>query len=234
MDTKDTYDQIAEQYAEGVKTKPYNAYLERPAIRALVPEIQGAHVLDAGCGPGTNIPWLIAQGAAKVVGIDASKQMISIARRSAPAPVSLFVADLNQPLDFLAEGSFDLVFSSLVVHYIADIDRLFAGFARLLRPGGCFVFSTHHPQDDFRRHPGSYFATEFVSDEWGGFSGGPVTISFYRRPLSAITGALAKAHFIIERLTEAQPTAEFLRADPQRYEKASRRPTFLCLRARRL
>ena len=71
MGTDNIYDQIAEQYAKYAKIKPYNVYLERPAIRALVPGIQGAHVLDAGCGPGTNIPWLIAQGAQKLLGIDA-------------------------------------------------------------------------------------------------------------------------------------------------------------------
>lgn len=234
MDTKNTYEQIAEQYAKFAKIKPYNVYLERPAIRALVPDIQGAHVLDAGCGPGTNFSWLIEQGAKKIVGLDASRQMIRIAGREAPANVSLFVTDLSQPLDFLAESSFDLVFSSLVMHYIEDIGRLFAEFARLLRPGGWFIFSTHHPQDDFQRHPGNYFVTELVSDQWKGFGEEPVTITFYRRPLSAITDALAKAHFIIERLTEAQPTADFRQADPQRYEKASRRPTFLCVRARRL
>jgi SAM-dependent methyltransferase len=233
MDIDNIYDQIAEQYAEYAKVKPYNVYLERPAIRALVPDIQGAHVLDAGCGPGTNISWLIEQGAQKVLGIDASAQMISIAGRDTLPNVSLSIADLSQPLDFLAGDSFDLIFSSLVVHYIEDIDRLFADFARLLRPGGSFVFSTHHPQGDFQRHPGNYFATKFVSDRWRGFGEERITMSFYRRPLSAITEALANAYFIIERMTEAQPTADFRRVDPERYEKASKRPTFLCVRARR-
>ena len=230
----DTYEKIAEQYAEFAKFKPYNVHLERPSIRALVPDIQGADVLDAGCGPGTNIPWLIERGAQKVVGIDGSPQMIAIAGREASSNVSLSVADMNQPLDFLADDSFDLVFSSLVMHYIEDISRLFADFARLLHPGGSFVFSTHHPQDDFRQHPGNYFATEFVFDEWGGFGENPITMSFYRRPLSAITESLSHAPMIIERMIEPQPTDGFRQADPERYEKTSRRPTFLCLRARRL
>ena len=65
----DTYEKIAEQYAVFTKFKPNNVHLERPAIRALVPDIQGAHVLDAGCGPGTNIPWLIERGA-QMLGIE--------------------------------------------------------------------------------------------------------------------------------------------------------------------
>ena len=183
---------------------------------------------------GTNIPWMIERGAQKVVGIDGSPQMITIAGRSALPTVSLTVADLNQPLDFLPDGSFDLVFSSLVVHYIKDTGRLFADFARLLRPGGSFVFSTHHPQDDYLLHPGNYFETEFISDKWSSFGEKGITMSSYRRPLSAITEALANAPLIIERMTEAQPTDGFRLADPERYEKTSRHPTFLCVRARRL
>ena len=231
--THEVYEQIAERYAEVVKIKPHNVYLERPAIRALVPNIQGVRILDAGCGPGANSHWLIEQGAREVVGIDASPKMIEIAGREGSPNMTLSVANMSQPLDFLTASSFDLVFASLVVHYIEDIGTLFAEFARLLRPGGWFVFSTHHPQATYRRHPGDYFETVFVSEEWGGFSDEPVTVSFYRRPLSAITEALAHAAFVIERLTEAQPTGDYRGADPEYYEKYRQRPTFLCVRARR-
>ena len=232
----ETYEQISESYAEAVKTKPYNAYLERPTIRALMPADFSGRVLDAGCGPGTNFDWLIEQGAQAIVGIDFSPNMIEIAGRvgrEAAQNITLHVADMGKPLDFLETGTFDLVFSSLAVHYIEDIDALFAEFARVLRPGGWLLFSTHHPQADFHWHPGNYFETVFVSEEWRGFADEPITVSFYRRPLSAITGALTKAGFIIERLAEAQPTDDFRRADPEGYERVSQRPTFLCVRARR-
>lgn len=229
----DTYESIAEQYAEKVKTKPHNAYLERPAIRALVPNISGGRVLDAGCGPGTNIGWLFEQGASAMVGVDASPAMIDIAGREAGSNVTLHVADMSQPLDFLEAESFDLVFSSLVVHYIEDCNQLFAEFARLLRPGGWFVFSTHHPQMDYHYHPGDYFQTEMVTEQWKGFSDEPVTVSFYRRPLGATTDALADSGFVIERLTETQPTDDYRRADPAGYEKTRQKPYFMCIRARR-
>jgi SAM-dependent methyltransferase len=229
----DAYESMAERYAEAVRTKPHNAYLERPAIRALVPDIQGARVLDAGCGAGINLQWLLDQGAREVVGVDVSPKMVSLARREVRSErVSLHVADLLQPLDFLAVASFDLVFSSLVVHYIEDQNALFAGFARLLRPGGRFVFSCHHPFNDYRRHSVSYFETRLVSEQWG-MRGEPVTVSFYIRPLSAITGALAQAGFIIERMTEARPTEDFRRADPEGYARCMENPSFLLVRARR-
>jgi SAM-dependent methyltransferase len=232
----ETYEQISESYAEAVKTKPYNAYLERPAIRALMPANFSGRVLDAGCGPGTNFGWLIEHGAQAIVGIDVSPNMLDIAGRvgrDAAQNITLQVADMSQPLDLLEAESFDLVFSSLVVHYIEDIGALFAEFGRVLRLGGVLVFSTHHPQSDFHWHPGNYFETMFVSEEWRGFADEPVTVSFYRRPLSATTDALANAGFVIERLTEAQPTDDFRRADPEGYERASQRPTFLCIRAQK-
>jgi 2-polyprenyl-3-methyl-5-hydroxy-6-metoxy-1,4-benzoquinol methylase len=68
-------------YAVAVQRKPHNAYYERPAIRALVPDLRDKRVLDAGCGPGTNIDWLLEQGTAQVTGVDASPRMIEIAGR---------------------------------------------------------------------------------------------------------------------------------------------------------
>ncbi len=229
--SNEIYDQVAERYAELVKTKPHNAFLERPAIRALVPDIRGGRVLDAGCGSGVNLQWLIDQGAHEVVGIDVSAKMIEIAAREAIPNVSLFIADMSHPLDLLETDSFDLVLSSLVVHYIEDQQAFFAEMARLLRPGGRFVFSTHHPQSDFSWHPGNYFETVYVTDEWRGFADEAIKVSFYRRPLSAITEALTDAGFIIERLTEPQPTQDYLKADPAGYEKARQQPAFLCIRA---
>lgn len=228
----DTYETMAERYAEVVKTKPHNAYLERPALRALVPALHGGRVLDAGCGAGINLLWLLEQGAGEVVGVDYSQNMIQLARQAAPSDqIRLYVADLNQPLDLLSDQSFDLVYSSLVMHYIADQYALFAEFARILRPGGYFVFSTHHPYADHLRHGGSYFETRLLTEEWKMGGGEPYNISFYRRPLDAITDALAQAGFLIERLTEARPTADYAQAAPESYARQKDSPSFLCIRA---
>ena len=80
----EVYDEIAETYTETVKVKPFNAYLERPALRALLPPITGQRVLDAGVGPGTNLHWLLEQGAESIVGVDGSPKMIEIAEENAP------------------------------------------------------------------------------------------------------------------------------------------------------
>ena len=74
----------------------------------------------------------------------------------------------------------------------------------------------------------NYFELRLLEDEW---STGKVR--FYRRPLTAISAALDKAGVVIERLLEPQPVAAFREADPEGYEKLSKNPWFLVIRARR-
>ncbi len=229
----DTYQNIAESYAVAVKTKDYNAYIERPALRALVDDLTGQRVLDAGCGPGTNLPWLVDKGASAIVGVDFSPNMIAVAQQQAGPQVTLHVADMSQPLPFLESANFDTVFSSLVVHYIEDQVALFSELARVLRPGGHFIFSTGHPLSEREYHPGDYFETRLVHEQWKGFSAEPIDISFYIRPLSAVTEALAQAGFVIERLTEARVVPEYQQVNPERYARLLDRYPFLCFRARK-
>lgn len=229
----DIYEANAAFYAEYIKTNPTDAYLTRPATRALVPALNGGRVLDAGCGAGINLQWLLDNGATEIVGVDVSPAMIAIARKEAPAEqVSLHIANLEQPLDFLDNASFDLVLSSMAIHYIEDLNRLFGDFARLLKPGGYLVFSTHHPYNDYKRIGGSYFEARLVTRA-GKQGDKEYALPFYYRPLSAITEGLAQTGFMIERLTETQPTEEYQAADPEGYVKRMENASFLCVRARK-
>jgi 2-polyprenyl-3-methyl-5-hydroxy-6-metoxy-1,4-benzoquinol methylase len=72
------YDTIASRYAAGVDDRPWNALYERPATLALLPNVGGKDVLDAGCGPGWYTDWL-ARNAARVVAIDRSTRMVELA-----------------------------------------------------------------------------------------------------------------------------------------------------------
>jgi 2-polyprenyl-3-methyl-5-hydroxy-6-metoxy-1,4-benzoquinol methylase len=65
------YDTIASRYAAGVDEQPCNALYERPATLALLTDVGGRDVLDAGCGPGWYTDWLARNGA-RVVAIDCS------------------------------------------------------------------------------------------------------------------------------------------------------------------
>jgi 2-polyprenyl-3-methyl-5-hydroxy-6-metoxy-1,4-benzoquinol methylase len=74
------YDELAEEYAARIDTKPHNAYYERPATLSLLPDVIGKRVLDAGCGPGVYAEWLVEHGA-HVVALDANEKMVALARQ---------------------------------------------------------------------------------------------------------------------------------------------------------
>jgi SAM-dependent methyltransferase len=228
-DARETYDRLGEDYARRIDDNAFNAHYERPATLSLLPEVAGLRVLDAGCGPGAYANWLAERGAA-VTAVDISPKMIALARARLGDRVRVIEHDLAQRLDFASDGEFDLVLSSLALHYLRDWEPVLKEFHRVLGNAGRVVISTHHPLMDFRLSPtGKYFATELLEDEWSGF-GQPVTVRFYRRPLTAIFEAIAASGFRLERLLEPFPTTECRRQAPSDYERLSRKPWFLCLR----
>jgi len=228
------YDRLAEAFAARVYTRAYNAHYERPATLSLLPPVRGQRVLDAGCGPGAYCDWLAAQGAS-VVGLDSSPKMVTLARRRLGARAEILQADLGQPLSMLETGSFDGVLSALVLDYVRDWALVLGEFRRLLRPGGWLVFSVDHPFDQFYDHPngGDYFAAETVERRWNWPElKGPISVPQYRRPLSAMLGALLDSRFELVRLLEPQPRPEFRLLEPREYERLMRRPGFICFQAK--
>lgn len=117
---------------------------EWPALRALLPDLQGMRVVDLGCGFGWFSRWARDHGAAHVLGVDLSENMIATAKAKTSDPgVEYTVADLED-LD-LPAVSFEFAYSSLAFHYIRDFGRLAGMVFRALVPGSGFVFSIEHP-----------------------------------------------------------------------------------------
>ncbi len=70
-----------------------------------------------------------------------------------------------------------------------------------------------------------------MTETW--FEGaGAIEVTFWRRPLQAMTEAISSAGFLIERVVEPQPLPEFADPDPVAYERLRTRPTFLFFRLR--
>lgn len=226
----DAYQILAEAYGEMVDTKPHNAYYERPATLSLLPEMKGMKVLDAGCGPGVYSEWLIQHGA-EVVAIDATPQMVELARERLGETVPIYLFDLRDPLDFLKDETFDLVLSPLVMDYIEDWVPVFTEFRRILRPGGLLIFSVEHPFAKyayFQRE--NYFVTERVEMTWRGF-GTPVVVPSYNRPLEEMIMPLSETGFQIQKILEPRPIEAFKEKEPKDYEELSKKPGFMCIRA---
>lgn len=226
--TGGSYQGKAKAYAGMVDSRPWNAYYERPAVLSLLPPLAKAKVLDAGCGSGWYAEYLLAQGA-KVTAFDFDVDFVALTQSRVGNCARVLQADLAAPLDFVADGEFDLVVCPLVMHYLKDWQPVFREFYRVLRPEGVLVFSTHHPFMDwtyFKRE--DYYAVELLEDEWE-----IGKMRFYRRPIAAMSEDLEAAGFMIERLLEPQPTKDFQRADPKTYERQMKKPQFLVIRARK-
>jgi SAM-dependent methyltransferase len=228
---QEAYNALAEAYAALVDTKPHNAHYERPATLSLLPDVLGKRVLDAGCGPGVYAEWLADRGA-DVVALDANPRMIELARARLGDSAHVVHANLDHPLSFLTEASFDIVISPLVIDYVRDWEAVFREFYRVLRDGGILVFSMEHPyaKYDDHRETSNYFEVERVEYEWTRF-GTPVMVPSYRRPLSEVVNPLIRAGFVLQRILEPTPTEAFRQEDPEAYEELSRSPGFLCIRA---
>ncbi|MBX0357265.1 class I SAM-dependent methyltransferase [Halobacillus sp. Nhm2S1] len=224
-----SYEYLSTHYAFDVDSKPYNAYLERPAMINLLPCLQGKKVLDAGCAAGWYARYMADHGAA-VTAFDLSPSMIDVTkRRAGNANVHASVHDLTDPLP-ADNDSFDIIVSSLTLHYIKEWRPVFQEFHRTLKPGGTFLFSTHHPFMDYMNHKAeNYYATQQIEDEWT-VNGERVPMTFYRRPLEEIISSVTD-HFRFINLTEPRPTQKFKEVHPEGFDKVSRKPNFMIVKA---
>jgi SAM-dependent methyltransferase len=219
---------LAAAYARVSASNVCNAAYERPAVRALLGDVRGVDVLDAGAAAGEHSAWLVA-GGARVVALDASESMVRLARARLGDAVRVLQADLSQPLP-LPDGAFDVVLSSLTLHYVADWLGPLREFRRVLRPGGRLVLSTHHPSATLE--PGDdYFAVRPVDDAFGDFAAEKVPVRYYHRPLEKIVDDVVAAGFVLRALREPRPTPEAQQRDPVLAAKLRTRPWFLVVDA---
>ena len=213
---------------------------EWPALRSLLPDVAGRRVVDLGCGFGWFSRWAAEHAAATVLGIDVSTNMLARARAdTAAGTVEYRCADLDELQ--LPPDSFDVVFSSLALHYIVDLDRLLSMLARALAPGGSIVCSVEHPiysaptsQDfDTNIHGARIWPLDnyLVEGErvrtW--FVDGVVK---QHRTVATYVNSIVDAGLVLDRIVEWGPTAEEVVANPQLADDRHR-PWFLLIRATR-
>ena len=215
---------FARQYEASILDNPWNAYYERPASLSLLPNLTGNKILDAGCGPGICSAFFANQGAS-VVAIDYSEQMVRLTKQRTPSIASTFVCNLNNKLDMFADEEFDVIYCSLVIHYVENWSNLFKEFARILKPGGVLVFSTDHPDSTAVKE------RTLVEVEWTGFQ---VRMKLFQRPWSDLLTELQQNNFHVEQQIVPVPTETCRLKYPQEYELLMQKPAFICVRARKL
>ncbi len=228
-----SYDDVtwAARYAQHADHNAYNAGYERPAIRRLLADLPtSAAVLDAGCAAGAQTAWLADRGI-WAVGLDSSVPLLAIARERMPT-VPLVRATLTSRLPF-TEGCFDAVLCSLTLHYVEHWQPVLAEFARVLKPSGRLVVSTHHPVWDWpQRNPEDYFDRGPVERPWHLIDGEEMPARFYRRTIADVGNELAR-FFVLDRLEEPAPEPWVADKYPDDYKKLLTRPVFLLVAGRR-
>jgi ubiquinone/menaquinone biosynthesis C-methylase UbiE len=214
---------------------------EWPAIQALLPDLNGKRVVDLGCGFGWFARWARQHGAAHVLGVDLSHNMLERAKADTrDNGIAYRVADLES-LE-LPEGSFDLAYSSLAFHYVADFDRLMQMIHRALVKDAHLVFNIEHPTymaaaqprwiveaDGRKTWPVNNYAREGArTTDW--LANGVVK---YHRTIATTLNALLDTGFAVRRVVEFAPTAEQIAAAPQLAEEMER-PMMLIIAAQRM
>lgn len=211
---------------------------EWPVLRAMLPALPGRRVVDLGCGFGWFCRWAREQGAAQVLGLDVSDRMLARAVAATGDPA---VAYRHCDLEALAlpEAAFDLAYSSLALHYLADLGRLFAAVRRALAPGGHFVFSMEHPIYTAARRPG-WIVDADGRRTWPvnqySVEGPRITdwlapgVVKYHRTAGTILTLLIRSGFTVGRVNDFCPTEAQIAAWPALEEERDR-PMFLLVGA---
>jgi ubiquinone/menaquinone biosynthesis C-methylase UbiE len=131
------FKRLSDTYGDG----EYYGKRRNAVLEAIAPEIaQARDVLDVGCGNGAFlVPFTGAPGTRTVTGVDLTLEMLQVARSRVGAKCRVLRADISR-LPF-KPASFDLIFGSHVLQFIADaeLEGVVAGFARCVQPGGMLI-----------------------------------------------------------------------------------------------
>ena len=221
-----------------------HTHLEKPAMYSALGRVRGKTILCLGCGNGEECAHIKSLGARRVVGVDIAPRMIDYARKSYPG-IEFKVMDMEK-LKF-PQSTFDLVFSSLVLHYVKDWSVVLAEVKKVLKKDGIFLFSCHNPVywgaiiteggDEksrvlgYKRNKktkkievyGDYLTVRKIHDTW--FDNFKVT--YYHKPFSSILKDMLASGFNIVGCIEPKPLRSAKKIDYVFWKKASRLPLFM-------
>lgn len=214
---------------------------EWPALQKLLPDFSGRRVLDLGCGYGWHCKYAADHGAAYVLGTDLSERMLERAAAQNGGTGIEYRRAAMEDLQF-PEGSFDVVLSSLALHYVQDFHQMTKNICAWLKSGGVFVFSVEHPvftaygsQDWYYGEDGQilHFPVDnyYIEGVRDAVFLGEHVIK-YHRTLTTYLDALLQSGFTLTHVVEPQPPKDMLSLPGMRDEL--RRPMMLLVAAQKI
>ena len=215
---------------------------EWQTLKGVLPDFTAKRVLDLGCGYGWHCEYAAQHGAAQVTGVDLSKRMLEVAQAQHSAPQVTYLRQAIEDVSF-ADASFDIVLSSLALHYVADYAAVVRSVRRMLSPGGWFVFSAEHPVFTAQG------SQDWVYGEDGAIDHFPVdnyyiegkrqavflgeTVTKYHRTLTTYLETLLLNGFALRHVKEPQPPQEMIETTPGMADEL-RRPMMLIVAAQKM
>lgn len=209
-------------------------------LQKVLPDFRGKRVLDLGCGYGWHCIYAAENGAEYVLGTDISKKMLETAEEKNGHEKIKYLCGAMEDLNF-AEGTFDIIISSLAFHYIRDFAPLVERISHWTAPKGYFVFSVEHPVFT------SYGTQDWYYDSEGGILHFPVDnyyyegersavflgeqVTKYHRTLTTYLNTLLQNGFELQHIIEPQPPEDML--DIPGMKDEMRRPMMLIVAARK-
>ena len=179
---------------------------EDPVVQSLlgaIGDVRGERILDLGCGQGRIARHLVTLGAADVVGVELSHEMLAHAGES--PKVTYLHADATTT-EWWDGTSFDGVVSSMALMDIDDLAGAVRTAAAVVRQGGWFAWSINHPAFPGIEHVrsnwptgGSYFDEGLWFTDGTGVRG---TVGANHRTLSTYFTTLLETGFTLERVDE--------------------------------
>ena len=211
---------------------------EWETLETLLPDFSGRRVLDLGCGYGWHCIYAAEHGAAAVTGVDLSEKMLAVAREKTKLPQVTYVRGDMAETAFPPE-SFDVVLSSLAIHYLPSFTDFLNRVRQCLVPGGDFVFSVEHPiftaqgpQDWVYGPKGEilHFPVDnyFYEGEREAVFLGEKMVK-YHRTLTTYLDTLLQKGFSLKRVVEPQPPQSMMNLPGMQDEM--RRPMMLLVAA---
>lgn len=218
-----------------------NNLFELPTLFSMMPDLNGKKVLDLGCGAGERCLDYLRLGAASVTGIDISAKMLDVARKEHSDPKITYINMAMEDIGSI-DDTFDVVISSLALHYVDDFSGVAENVYRLLSDGGIFLFSQEHPlatcysgsgdrwtRDENGRklhvNIANYCVEKRNDSTW--FVEG---VQRYHRMFSTIVNTLANTGFRILQMAEPYPTEELVQKYPEYYD-LYHKPDFLFVKS---
>lgn len=231
-----------EKYSQMNRSKSgLKAAGEWSELQKILPDFKEKSVLDLGCGYGWHCKYAIENGAKSALGTDISQKMLDMAQKINFDNKIKYICAAMEDLK-LSDNEFDIILSSLALHYIKDYKSIVQNIYKWLKPGGLFIFSAEHPVFT------SYGTQDWYYDKNGKILHFPVDnyycesereaiflgqkVTKYHRTLTTYLNTLLENNLIIKNIIEPKPP-EKMRHLPE-MQNEMRRPMMLIVSAQKM